>query len=305
MLLATRPWCDRATALVAQLTVLSPSRSSTNRTVTAPVEQFRDDDPQLDSTRCRFTDSCGRRPVGLGGREEAACSPGSSTAAAWPARRWPAHRRAVRAGLPRPVEHLEHHRRSRAGAQAGGDEQPMGAVFAGVSVEYELLVDYVRADDPGRHPLASALGSAEPNLVWLETHGTSTERAAAVSVHRIYKALRGDGSGQHQCPPQDHPGSPARGRRSLRHGVEPPASGDIRSTIAGDHQLGMPAPMRCHRSTTPAQDQFWFRTAVGYFAPRCSSDAPTRRLPGIGRADASVAHVSDASARPTVIACAE
>jgi len=62
-----------------------------------------------------------------------------------------------------------------------------GQVFLTVNVESEALNDYLRAGtEIGRQPLVSALGSAEPDLQWLENHGPTEDRQQAVLMAQTY-----------------------------------------------------------------------------------------------------------------------
>jgi diguanylate cyclase (GGDEF)-like protein len=56
-----------------------------------------------------------------------------------------------------------------------------------VSMEYEALVDYLRAeDDVGRQPLISSIGSAEPILTWLEHHGPGGDSRSLRTLRATY-----------------------------------------------------------------------------------------------------------------------
>jgi diguanylate cyclase (GGDEF)-like protein len=58
-----------------------------------------------------------------------------------------------------------------------------------VSFEDEQLADYLKAGRDGtREPLISAVGSAEPNLRWLETQAGPAEAAAASTMRDSYQA---------------------------------------------------------------------------------------------------------------------
>jgi diguanylate cyclase (GGDEF)-like protein len=64
-----------------------------------------------------------------------------------------------------------------------------GQVFLHVSLEYEALNDYRQAStDVGRQPLTSAVGSAEPDLEWLQAHGGPVEAKQAAAVQDTYDA---------------------------------------------------------------------------------------------------------------------
>ncbi|MDT4987096.1 MAG: hypothetical protein QOI74_1190, partial [Micromonosporaceae bacterium] len=58
-----------------------------------------------------------------------------------------------------------------------------------ISFEDEQLADYLKAGRDGeRQPLVSAIGSAEPNLRWLETQAGPAEAAAASTMRDSYQA---------------------------------------------------------------------------------------------------------------------
>ena len=60
-------------------------------------------------------------------------------------------------------------------------------VFLRISVEYEQLVDFVRAEDAvGRAPLISSIGSAEQNLRWLDAHGGPSDALQAQALQNTY-----------------------------------------------------------------------------------------------------------------------
>jgi len=60
-------------------------------------------------------------------------------------------------------------------------------VYLRLSIEYEHLVDFVRAEsDVGRQPLISSIGSAEANLRWLTTNGDPADAAQARAVQNAY-----------------------------------------------------------------------------------------------------------------------
>jgi diguanylate cyclase len=62
-------------------------------------------------------------------------------------------------------------------------------VFLHIAVEYEALTDYVDADSAvGRRPLASAIGSATPNLAWLERTDDADQAARARATRSSYAA---------------------------------------------------------------------------------------------------------------------
>ena len=56
-----------------------------------------------------------------------------------------------------------------------------------VSMEYEALVDYLRAEDNiGRQPLISSIASAEPVLTWLEHHGQGGDSRSLRTLRATY-----------------------------------------------------------------------------------------------------------------------
>ncbi|GIE94158.1 putative bifunctional diguanylate cyclase/phosphodiesterase [Paractinoplanes rishiriensis] len=58
-----------------------------------------------------------------------------------------------------------------------------------VSIEYEMLTDYLRASsDEGRQPLLSAMRSADDNLAWLTTQGEAADIEQAAEVSDSYQA---------------------------------------------------------------------------------------------------------------------
>jgi diguanylate cyclase (GGDEF)-like protein len=62
-----------------------------------------------------------------------------------------------------------------------------GHVFSNMSLEYETLTDYLRAgSELGREPLRSVIGSAEPNLQWLEHDGDPIDGSQAALMHDTY-----------------------------------------------------------------------------------------------------------------------
>ncbi|MFG1608706.1 putative bifunctional diguanylate cyclase/phosphodiesterase [Actinoplanes sp. NPDC049265] len=62
-----------------------------------------------------------------------------------------------------------------------------GQVYLLIGIEYEQLVDFVRADsDVGRGPLLSSIGSAEENLRWLNAHGGPAESFQAQTLQNTY-----------------------------------------------------------------------------------------------------------------------
>jgi diguanylate cyclase (GGDEF)-like protein len=62
-----------------------------------------------------------------------------------------------------------------------------GDVYLRVSIEYEQLVEFVRADsDVGREPLISSIGSAEESLRWLNAHGGPSDSFQAEALQNTY-----------------------------------------------------------------------------------------------------------------------
>ena len=62
-----------------------------------------------------------------------------------------------------------------------------GEVYLRISIEYEQLVDFVRADsDVGREPLISSIGSAEESLRWLNAHGGPSDSFQAQALQNTY-----------------------------------------------------------------------------------------------------------------------
>jgi len=60
-------------------------------------------------------------------------------------------------------------------------------VFLRISIEYEQLVDFVRADDAvGRAPLIASIGSAEENLRWINAHGGRKDALQAQMLQNTY-----------------------------------------------------------------------------------------------------------------------
>jgi len=60
-------------------------------------------------------------------------------------------------------------------------------VFLRISIEYEQLVNFVRADDAaGRAPVISSIGSAEENLRWLDAHGGPSDALQAQALQNTY-----------------------------------------------------------------------------------------------------------------------
>jgi diguanylate cyclase (GGDEF)-like protein len=65
--------------------------------------------------------------------------------------------------------------------------QQWGDVYLRIGIEYEQLVDFVRADsDAGREPLVASIGSAEETLRRLNAHGGPTESFQAESLQNTY-----------------------------------------------------------------------------------------------------------------------
>ena len=79
---------------------------------------------------------------------------------------------------------------ARAAADIAATEQiseQWSQVFLRISIEYEQLVDFVRADDAvGRAPLISSIGSAEQNLRWLRAHGGPSDALQAQALQNTY-----------------------------------------------------------------------------------------------------------------------
>ena len=79
---------------------------------------------------------------------------------------------------------------ARAAAEIAATEQiseQWSQVFLRISIEYEQLVDFVRADDAvGRAPLISSIGSAEENLRWLNAHGGPSDAIQAQALQNTY-----------------------------------------------------------------------------------------------------------------------
>ncbi|GIJ48375.1 hypothetical protein Val02_52610 [Virgisporangium aliadipatigenens] len=65
--------------------------------------------------------------------------------------------------------------------------QQWNEVYLAISIEYENLVDFVRADSLiGRQPLIASIGSAEANLRWLNAHGTPADVQRAQELQNTY-----------------------------------------------------------------------------------------------------------------------
>ena len=79
---------------------------------------------------------------------------------------------------------------ARAAADIAAAEQiseQWSQVFLRISIEYEQLVDFLRAHDAvGRAPLISSIGSAEENLRWLNAHGGPSDALQAQSLQNTY-----------------------------------------------------------------------------------------------------------------------
>jgi diguanylate cyclase (GGDEF)-like protein len=58
-----------------------------------------------------------------------------------------------------------------------------------VSVESEAMSDYLRVPEDGVEPLASLVGSAWPEVNWLERHRTDTDANQVTLVHAVYESL--------------------------------------------------------------------------------------------------------------------
>ncbi|GIF23606.1 diguanylate cyclase (GGDEF)-like protein [Actinoplanes tereljensis] len=73
--------------------------------------------------------------------------------------------------------------------ETGMQSDQWGALTLNVSIEYEMLGDYLRASsDVGRQPLLSAMGSATGNVNWLAENGDETDREEAADVADSYAA---------------------------------------------------------------------------------------------------------------------
>jgi hypothetical protein len=65
--------------------------------------------------------------------------------------------------------------------------QQWSEVYLAVSIEYENLVDFLRAESlTGRQPLMASIGSAEVSLLWLNAHGTPADRQRAQELQNTY-----------------------------------------------------------------------------------------------------------------------
>jgi diguanylate cyclase (GGDEF)-like protein len=65
--------------------------------------------------------------------------------------------------------------------------QQWGQVYLRIGIEYEQLVDFVRADSAvGREPLIASIGSAEENLRWLNANGGASESFQARTLQYTY-----------------------------------------------------------------------------------------------------------------------
>ncbi|WP_170323418.1 putative bifunctional diguanylate cyclase/phosphodiesterase [Cryptosporangium phraense] len=65
--------------------------------------------------------------------------------------------------------------------------QQWNQVYLKISIEYEQLVDFLRADSAvGRQPLISSIGSAEPNLRWLTANGSKADAFQARALQNTY-----------------------------------------------------------------------------------------------------------------------
>jgi diguanylate cyclase (GGDEF)-like protein len=65
--------------------------------------------------------------------------------------------------------------------------QQWSDVYLRISIEYEQLVDFLRADDEaGRKPLVSSIGSAEEILRWLNAHGSALDTQHARALQNTY-----------------------------------------------------------------------------------------------------------------------
>jgi diguanylate cyclase (GGDEF)-like protein len=65
--------------------------------------------------------------------------------------------------------------------------QQWSEVYLKISIEYEQLVDFLRADGTvGRQPLIASIGSAEANLRWLNAYGGKSDAFQARSLQNTY-----------------------------------------------------------------------------------------------------------------------
>lgn len=72
-------------------------------------------------------------------------------------------------------------------AAAQEHSRQWGDVYLKLSIEYEQLNDFVRAEsDVGKQPLISSIGSAEANLRWLVANGDTADIAEARALQNTY-----------------------------------------------------------------------------------------------------------------------
>ena len=65
--------------------------------------------------------------------------------------------------------------------------QQWNEIFTKISMEYELLQDYLQSPDVGgRQPLVSSIGSAEGNLRWLTANGGAADARQAQALQNAY-----------------------------------------------------------------------------------------------------------------------
>ncbi|WP_433796931.1 putative bifunctional diguanylate cyclase/phosphodiesterase [Actinoplanes sp. CA-252034] len=65
--------------------------------------------------------------------------------------------------------------------------QQWNEIYLKISIEYELLEDYLDApDENDRQPLLSSIGSAEPNLRWLLANGGEPDTRQAMALQNAY-----------------------------------------------------------------------------------------------------------------------
>ncbi len=65
--------------------------------------------------------------------------------------------------------------------------QQWNEIYLKISMEYELLEDYLAAPEHGdRQPLLSSIGSAEPNLRWLLANGDQAESRQVLALQNAY-----------------------------------------------------------------------------------------------------------------------
>ncbi|MEU8665257.1 diguanylate cyclase domain-containing protein, partial [Actinoplanes philippinensis] len=65
--------------------------------------------------------------------------------------------------------------------------QQWNEIYLKISIEYELLEDYLDSpDENDRQPLLSSIGSAEPNLRWLLANGGDQETRQAMALQNAY-----------------------------------------------------------------------------------------------------------------------